>query len=123
MKTGRTGGARAGRAGVLEKGLLGEIRAERFLRRQGMKMIARRYRAARGEIDLIALDGDTTVFVEVKYRPRGEIGEGAKAVDADKRRRLRFAAGRWLLSHPCASVRFDVVEITASGVRQIKNAF
>lgn len=99
------------------------MRAARFLRKQGYKILARRYRASRGEIDLIVREGGTTVFVEVKYRPRGEIGDGARAVNADKRRHLRYAAERWLLSHPCGSVRFDVVEITASGARQIRNAF
>ncbi len=120
---GQTGKARAERAGLQQKGLLGELRAERFLKKQGMKIIGRRYRAPRGEIDLIAREGDTTVFVEVKYRPRGEIGEGARAVDADKRRHIRLAAERWLSANPSASVRFDVVEITASGIRRITDAF
>lgn len=108
---------------ILEKGLLGEARAERYLKKRGMSILARRYRAARGEIDLVAREGDTMVFVEVKYRPRGEIGEGARAVGAQKRARVRFAAERYLQAHPCARTRFDVVEITASGVRLIKNAF
>ncbi len=106
-----------------EIGLLGEWRAELFLRQQGMKIITRRYRAARGEIDLIAQDGDTTAFVEVKYRPRGEIGEGARFVNREKQRHVRDAAVRYLSSHPCGKTRFDVVEITASGTRLIKNAF
>lgn len=106
-----------------ESGLLGEMRAEWFLRRQGMKILARRFRASHGEIDLIAREGDTTVFVEVKHRPHGEIGEGVRYVNADKRAHLRSAARAYLLKHPCARVRFDVVEITASGIRQIRNAF
>ncbi|MBQ9264724.1 MAG: YraN family protein [Clostridia bacterium] len=104
-------------------GWLGEIKAAHYLRRQGMHILARRYRGGRGEIDLIAKDGDTLVFVEVKARPQGHIGDGARAVTAEKRARLRSAAEHYLLSHPWKSVRFDVVEISAAGLRHIKHAF
>lgn len=109
---------------AFRQGILGEWQAARYVRRQGMRILARRYRTAHGEIDLIARDGDTLVFIEVKSRPRGAIGEGVRAVGADKRRHMAYAAQCYLLSHgPADKVRFDVIEITASGPWHIKNAF
>ena len=108
---------------AFSEGLLGEWRARAYLRRQGMAVLAQRYRAPHGEIDLIARDQQAIVFVEVKARPRGTMGVGLTAVGAEKRRRLRAAAQHYLLSHPAENVRFDVIEISAAGLRHIKNAF
>lgn len=102
---------------------MGEWRAARYLRRQGMRIVEKRYRAAHGEIDLIAREGDILVMVEVKARPDGALGAGLQAVNAEKRRHLRSAAQQYLRSHPAQQVRFDVIEITASGLRHIKHAF
>lgn len=104
-------------------GLWGERRAALYLLFHGMRILERRWRAPHGEIDLIARDGDCTVFVEVKSRPRGEAGDGLMAVNAEKRRRLRYAAEAYLAAHPAHQVRFDVVEITADGLRHMKNVF
>jgi putative endonuclease len=88
----------------------GERAAARALRRQGIRIITRRYRTTRGEIDLVARDGDTLVFVEVKTR-RG--GEPAEAVTQEKQERLTRAALQFmrrfgLLEQRC---RFDVVAV------------
>ena len=104
-------------------GLLGEMKAARFLRRQGMRILARRYRAAHGEIDLIARDKNTLVFTEVKYRPKGGMGDGLFAVNRDKMEHIRKAAAVYLQAHPADEIRFDVIEISAAGLRHIKNAF
>ena len=104
-------------------GLLGEWQAAVYARRQGMRIVKRRFRAGHGEIDLIAWDGSVLVFIEVKARPRGGLLAGARAVDAEKRRNLRDAARMYLSAHPANDVRFDVMEITAAGIRHIKNAF
>lgn len=88
-----------------------------------MRILARRYRAAHGEIDLIALDGDTCVFVEVKARSRGALGDGLRAINSDKRAHLQYAARQYLAAHPYGDIRFDAVEITVAGVRHIKHAF
>ena len=104
-------------------GLRGEKWAALYLRLHGMRILERRYRVPHGEIDLIARDGDCTVFVEVKSRPRGEAGDGLAAVNAEKRRRLRYAAEAYLAAHPAHQVRFDVVEITSDGLRHMKNVF
>lgn len=104
-------------------GLAGEWKAARYLKKQGMRILQKRYRAPRGEIDLIAMDGRTLVFVEVKNRPAGHMGDGLHAIDGQKRKRLRCAAQVYLSAHPAASVRFDCVEITSAGLRHIPNAF
>jgi putative endonuclease len=90
----------------------GERAAARFLRRQGLRILTRRYRVPVGEIDLIARERDTLVFVEVKTRRQGEPIE---AVTEEKQRRLTRAAIRFLYRHdiegmgiPC---RFDVVAV------------
>lgn len=104
-------------------GLAGEWKAARYLKKQGMCILKKRYRTPRGEIDLIAKDGETLVFVEVKYRPSGHMGDGLFAIDAQKKKRLRYAAHCYLETHPASFVRFDCVEITSSGLCHISNAF
>lgn len=106
---------------VLESGLLGEWRAARYLQKQGMRVTARRFRCKGGEIDLVMRDGDVLVFVEVKYRPGGKIGDGMRAIDGEKRRCMRRAAAAYLGLHPHESIRFDAVEISAAGIRHWKN--
>jgi putative endonuclease len=88
----------------------GEREAARFLRRKGLRILLRGYRTGQGEVDLIARDGDTVVFVEVKSRRQGT---PAEAVTLEKQRRLTLAGLHFLkkhrlLDHPC---RFDVVAI------------
>src|SRR6185295_5913115 len=91
-------------------GKLGEDLACRELERRGCAIIARRYRRHGGELDIVARDGQTVVFVEVKTRQRGDFGAGVEAVTALKRRRLADVALDYLARHrlmacPC---RFDV---------------
>jgi putative endonuclease len=66
-----------------------------------------------GEIDIVALDGGTTVFVEVKRRRNTALGAPAEAVGRRKRSRVLRAALRWLAEHPgrARAVRFDVVSV------------
>jgi len=104
-------------------GWLGEIRAAAYLRRKGMRILHRRYRTAHGEIDIIAREGNTVVFVEVKTRSRGTLGSGLMAVSPDKQRHIRFAARQYLSAQSADAFRFDVIEISAAGLRHIKNAF
>ena len=112
-------------SGSYQAGIIGELRAEWYLKRNRIRVIGRRFRAAHGEIDLVAKDGDTLVFVEVKYRPLGRIGSGVEAVNADKRRRVRSAARVYLAVNHCTDVpvRFDILEISRAGCRLLKNAF
>jgi putative endonuclease len=94
-------------------GFLGENLAVAELTRRGYAILDRRYRTRRGEIDIVADDGGTIVFVEVKARATGDFGGGAEAVTPSKQRRLvsmaiDYLARRGLTDRPC---RFDVIAI------------
>src|SRR5436190_24127169 len=83
------------------------------LERRGYAIIARRYRTRYGEIDIVADDHGTIVFVEVKARVTGECGTAAESVTPLKQRHLAsmavdYLARRRLTDRPC---RFDVVAI------------
>lgn len=67
-------------------GRIGEIKAARYLKKQGMKILERNFRSLRGEVDIVAEDGDTLVFVEVKSRSSETYGQPAEAVTAFKQR-------------------------------------
>ena len=108
-----------------DTGVQGEKIAEAWLIQQGMTTITQRYRGQDGEIDLIMLDGDTVVFVEVKYRPKDLRGEGLRVVTQAKQRRMTHAALAFMAEREWMerSARFDVVEITKDGILHIPNAF
>ncbi|HEY6213730.1 MAG TPA: YraN family protein [Vicinamibacterales bacterium] len=94
-------------------GKLGEDLAVVELERRGYQILHRRYRKRGGEIDIIARDGATTVFVEVKARQDCEFGEGWESVRGWKQRRMcgvamDYAARHGLVDTPC---RFDVVSV------------
>ena len=94
-------------------GKTGEDLACRELERRGYAIIARRYRRRGGELDIIARDGQTLVFVEVKARDGRSFGEAAEGVTPFKRRRIVQLALDYVMRHhltdrPC---RFDVVSI------------
>jgi putative endonuclease len=109
----------------------GELEAERFLKKLGYKILARGSRNKLGELDLVALDGKTIVFVEVKTRRSSDKGHPADAVDARKQAKLTRLALAYmkrhhLLEHSC---RFDVIAITwpddnqPPKIEHYKNAF
>jgi putative endonuclease len=91
----------------------GEDLACAELERRGYAILARRYRTRYGEIDIVARDGATTVFVEVKSRAGGEFGGAAAAVTGWKQRRITNMAVDYLSRHRLHDrpVRFDVVAI------------
>ena len=94
-------------------GKSGEDLACRELTRRGYAILARRYRCRRGEIDIIARDGPTIVFVEVKARESHEFGAAAEAVTRLKQHRITQVALDYIMRNhltecPC---RFDVVSI------------
>jgi putative endonuclease len=110
-------------------GKIGEDLACEELQRRGYAILARRYRRRGGELDIIARDGRTIVFVEVKTREGCEFGAGAEAVTRFKRRRmasvaLDYMARNKLVECPC---RFDVVSIemgeAAPRIELYQNAF
>lgn len=96
-------------------GKLGEERAVRELERRGYAILARRYRTRYGEIDIVADDAGTIVFVEVKVRETADCGSAAEAVTVRKQRRLTSMAADYLARNRVAdrACRFDVVAIDA----------
>ncbi|HXE77984.1 MAG TPA: YraN family protein [Rhodanobacter sp.] len=93
-------------------GAVFEQRACAALELAGLRVLDRNYHTRRGELDLVMRDGDTIVFVEVRYRRSASHGDAATSVTAVKRERLIFAAQHWLSAHSAhaqRSCRFDVV--------------
>ncbi len=98
-------------------GKRGEDQAAAELERRGYAVLARRYRTRHGEIDIVAEDGETIVFVEVKAKESAEFGTAAEAVTSRKQRRVismavDYLARNRLTRRPC---RFDVVAIDGVG--------
>ena len=110
-------------------GKSGEDLACRELERRGYAIIARRYRVRGGELDVIARDGETIVFVEVKTRVGRRFGEAAEAVTSLKQLRMTRLAEEYLMRHHLADCpcRFDVVSVLvgsgAPEIEVIQNAF
>jgi putative endonuclease len=106
----------------------GERAAAKYLRKKGLRILVKNYRAAPGEIDLIARDADTLVFVEVKTR---RAGVPAEAVTPEKQKRLTLTALHFLRRHRALEVhsRFDIVAIVwphgsrRPAIEHIPNAF
>jgi putative endonuclease len=113
----------------LELGKKGENLALKTIRSMGYKDILQNYRCPLGEIDLIARDGDTLVFLEIKTRRTGSTGYAKEAVNARKRHQISKAALAYMKANNCGNIRarFDVVAISLAGpspkIEVIKNAF
>jgi putative endonuclease len=100
--------------GRASAGQQAEALAADFLAARGVTIIERNFRRRCGELDLVARDGDTLVFVEVRLRTRGDFGGAAASITAKKRARIAAAAGLYLarLSRT-PSCRFDAVLLDA----------
>jgi putative endonuclease len=95
-------------------GFAGETRAVEELETRGFRIIARNFRSRTGEVDLIALEGDTLVFIEVKAWSCYGMEELSYGVDQKKRRRIIETAKYFLSSHReynGMAVRFDIIFI------------
>lgn len=100
----------------------GEALAAEYLRRKGYSVVASNYRCRFGEIDLIARDRKTLVFVEVKLRKNANFAQAREFVDYRKQQRLRTTASLYLSYHPTTlRARFDVIEIYAPQGMETKN--
>jgi putative endonuclease len=108
------------------KGAAAEELAAVFLQRRGLEITSRNYRCRVGEIDLVALDGKTLVFVEVRQRKSEDFGGAGASITQDKRARLLRTAHHFLAGirdePPC---RFDAVLIRGEPpqIEWIQNAF
>ena len=113
----------------ISKGKEGEDIAANFLAKEGYKILERNFRCPLGEIDIVALDSGTLVFVEVKTRSSNSFGLPEEAVNHRKQHQMTkaaqfYIARKKLFNHPA---RFDVVAVTVRDgkeeVRVIRNAF
>ncbi len=95
-------------------GEVGEDHACRFLRSKGYKLVARNFRVAYGELDIVALKGDRVCFVEVKTRALDAVTTPLEAIGREKQKRLLRAAKAFLLERGAAGTvdfRFDAVAV------------
>lgn len=109
------------RAGARAEDLCAEL-----LRRAGLRIVARNWRCRFGEIDLVAEDGATLVFAEVRLRRAGAWGGAAESIHAAKRARVVAAARLYLAGRAPRDCRFDVLlldALEASRIRWIRGAF
>ena len=103
-----------------------EQKAMEYLESLGYRFLERNYRCRVGEIDLIARERGTLVFVEVKYRSSSICGRPEEAVDTRKQHTICRVADHYRLTHgiredcPC---RFDVAAIEGKSIRLVRNAF
>ena len=110
------------------RGAAVEAAARDHLRAAGLRDLASNAHYRGGELDLVMHDGDSVVFVEVRYRRDAAFGGGAASVDWRKRRKLVLAAQMFLAGHPALAqnpCRFDVVEAEGEPPRLhwIRDAF
>ncbi len=120
--------ARAGQSGrnLRREGSCYEHLAGEWLARRGYRILEYNFRCRTGEIDLIALDADTLVFIEVKYRTGSKAGSPLEAVDHRKQRTICRCADVYRLARGIpgdVSCRFDVVGISGGELTLVRDAF
>jgi putative endonuclease len=112
-----------------EKGRIGEVLAVDFLEKQGIKILTRNFQCPIGEIDLVAQDGRTLLFIEVKYRADASRGLPQESVTYAKQRKLTRLAQWYLKRYRLEGqpARFDVIAIIGDSkgprINWIVNAF
>lgn len=110
-------------------GDFGESRAALFLQEQGLQIVARNYRTRRGELDIVARDGQTWCFVEVRLREDARYGSPLETVRHQKQRRIYYAAMEFMIRNKyrlnASACRFDVISIERENrkITWIRNAF
>jgi putative endonuclease len=112
----------------LATGREAEERAVALLRARGCVVLDRNYRTPRGELDIVARDGEYVVFVEVRARRSEAFGEPVLSVGSAKRAAVARAARAWLSAHGLDDhpIRFDIVTFTGENFENVEvypNAF
>ena len=103
-----------------------EEQAAVYLESLGMTVLEHNYRNKRGEIDLIAKESSTIVFIEVKYRSSTSCGTPGEAVTAGKQRTISWCALAYMMEHHLPednAYRFDVISIGSDALKHYRNAF
>ena len=111
----------------LDTGACGEDRAARALRERGYRVVERNFRCKLGELDAVAYDGRTLVFVEVRYRAQASHGGAASSVTRRKQHKIVLAARHYFKQHAIneagQACRFDVIAFEGDQPDWIQNAF
>ena len=108
------------------KGWAGEAATAFLLEKKGMKVLEKNFRSPIGEVDLIALEGETLIFVEVKTWSAYGIEALEQALNAKKQRRIIETSKYFLSLHReyrYMTVRYDVIFISPTGVTHLASAF
>ena len=101
-----------------------EERAAAYLAARGLDIVSRNFRTRLGEIDLVAREGDTLVFVEVRMRSAGTFGGAIESITPRKQRRIQAAARQFLAQYrDPPRCRFDVVALDQGETRWLRAAF
>ncbi len=114
---------------MLKLGKQGELFAEKYLRKNRFKILDKNYRCSLGEIDVVAREKDTIVFIEVKTRSSDFIAEPFESVGKKKQEKLRNLAEYYLAQkgYENYEIRFDVLSIVYEDkefrIEHIRNAF
>lgn len=110
----------------------GENMACKHILDLGYKIIERNYHCRNGEIDIIALDKTTIVFIEVKTRKNNLYGNASEFVDYKKRQKIIYTANYYMMNRPDTDARFDIIEVYyyeeneqkhLKSINHIENAF
>ncbi len=107
-------------------GRSGETLAAEWYEARGYDVLARNWRCAQGELDLVVARGSVVVFSEVKARTSDRFGTPAEAVTPAKQARIRRLAARWMAEAGAGrrgTVRFDVAAVTDGRVEVVEGAF
>jgi len=109
-----------------KRGQDGEAMAVSFLEEKGMEILEKNYRYPRGEVDIIARDGETIVFAEVKTWSRYGIDALEHALDHKKQRKI-IETSKYFMSlnrkYKYMAIRFDVIFISPQGITHLASAF
>jgi putative endonuclease len=111
---------------MADKGRAGEAAAALYLEKKGLEILERNFRGKSGEVDLIAREGETLVFVEVKTWSSLGIDALEQGLNEKKQRRIIETAKYFLASHReyrYMAVRFDVVFVAPGGITHLASAF
>ena len=111
---------------TVHKGRSGEDAAASFLEGKGLSIIAKNFRSRLGEVDIIAVDGETLIFAEVKAWSKYGLDSLEQSINSKKQRKIIETANYFLSlnrKYKYMAIRFDVIFISPSGITHLASAF
>lgn len=108
----------------VQNGRSWEMKVKKYIEKEGLTAIDVNYYSKKGEIDLVAIDKDTLVFIEVKYRSSNLYGYAEETITKSKIKKIYYTAIEYANKIKWSkNIRFDVVAITKNNINWIKNSF